>query len=98
MKQVLKYPGAKNRLADWICSYIPEHNVYLEPFFGSGAVFFNKQPCRVETVNDINDDVYNYFKVLRDCPDELIRLIELTAYGRAEYEAAWGSVEGLPGR
>lgn len=93
MKQVLKYPGAKTRLAPWICSYIPVHNVYLEPFFGSGAVFFNKQPCRVETINDINDDVYNYFKVLRDCPDELIRLIELTDYGRAEYESAWGRVD-----
>ena len=43
MKQVLKYPGAKTRLAPWICSYIPAHKVYLEPFFGSGAVFFNKQ-------------------------------------------------------
>ena len=93
MKQVLKYPGAKTRLAPWICSFIPDHKVYLEPFFGSGAVFFNKQPCRIETINDLNDDVYNYFKVLRDCPDELIRLIELTAYGRTEYEASWGSVD-----
>lgn len=85
MKQVLKYPGAKTRLVPWICSYIPDHKVYLEPFFGSGAVFFNKVPCRVETINDLNEEVYNYFKVLRDWPDELIRLIELTTYGRAEY-------------
>ena len=90
MKQALKYPGAKTRLAPWICSFIPEHKVYLEPFFGSGAVFFNKNPCRVETINDLNDEVYNYFRVLRDQPDELIRAIEFTAYGRTEYEAIWG--------
>ena len=89
MKQILKYPGAKTRLAPWICSFIPEHKVYLEPFFGSGAVFFNKQPCRVETINDLNDEVYNYFRVLRDQPDELIRAIEFTAYSRTEYEATW---------
>lgn len=93
MKQVLKYPGAKTRLAPWICSFIPDHKVYLEPFFGSGAVFFNKQPCRVETINDLDDEVYNYFRVLRDQSDELIRLIELTAYGRTEYKASWGSVD-----
>lgn len=45
MKTILKYPGAKNRLAPWIVSNMPSHEVYLEPFFGSGAVFFNKQPC-----------------------------------------------------
>ncbi|MDE5897895.1 MAG: DNA adenine methylase [Treponemataceae bacterium] len=39
MKAVLKYPGAKNRLAPWIASHIPPHDVYLEPYFGSGAVF-----------------------------------------------------------
>lgn len=43
VKSVLKYPGAKNRLAPWICEYIPKHDVYLEPFAGSLAVLFNKQ-------------------------------------------------------
>lgn len=32
MKSILKYPGAKNRLAPWICEYIPKHDVYVEPF------------------------------------------------------------------
>lgn len=43
MKAILKYPGAKWKVADWILGYIPEHKVYCEPFFGSGAVFFKKQ-------------------------------------------------------
>lgn len=46
MKSVLKYPGAKNRLATWIIQHIPEHKVYIEPYFGSGAVFFNKKPAQ----------------------------------------------------
>lgn len=90
MKAVLKYPGAKNRIAAWICSFIPEHDVYLEPYFGSGAVFFNKQRAkRIETINDINDDVYNFFKVLRDNSDELIKLLSLTPYSRIEYNKAY---------
>lgn len=85
MKNVLKYPGSKTRIAKWICAYIPPHEVYLEPFFGGGGVFFNKIPARIETINDISAEVYNYFKVLRDNPSELIKLLELTPYSRDEY-------------
>lgn len=56
MKSILKYPGAKNRLAPWICEYIPKHDVYVEPFAGSLAVFFNKQRSHIETVNDIDEE------------------------------------------
>ena len=76
MKTILKYPGAKNRLAPWICEHIPNHKVYLEPFFGSGAVFFNKTPVHIETINDLNSDVYNFFKVLRDNGNILARTIK----------------------
>ncbi len=89
MRTVLKYPGAKNRIADWICSFIPEHKVYLEPYAGSLAVLFHKQPSHIETVNDLNGEVVNYFKVLRDNGEELKRLIELTPYSRGEYERAY---------
>ena len=89
MKNVLKYPGSKTRIASWIVSYIPEHEVYLEPFFGGGAVFFNKKPSRIETINDLSLEVFNYFKILRDKPDELIKLLELTPYSRQEYEEAF---------
>ena len=46
MKTVLKYPGAKNRIAGWICGYIPKHDVYVEPYAGSLAVLFNKEPLK----------------------------------------------------
>lgn len=89
MKSVLKYPGAKNRLAPWICEYIPDHNVYLEPYAGSLAVFFNKKRSHIETVNDLHGEVVNFFKVLRDNPEELERVIALTPYSRSEYDKAY---------
>lgn len=71
MKSVLKYPGAKNRLATWIISYIPEHDVYLEPFAGSLAVLFNKERSHIETVNDLDEEIVNFFMVLRDQKEKL---------------------------
>lgn len=92
MRAVLKYPGAKNRIAKWIVSFVPEHKVYCEPFMGSAAVFFNKKPCHKEILNDLDDDVYNFFKMLRSRGDELIRSIAMTPYGRTEYEEAYKTI------
>lgn len=83
---VLKYPGSKWRMADWVVSHMPAHGTYLEPFFGSGAVFFTKKPAKVETINDVDMHVVNFFKVLREHPDELARVVELTPWSRLEYE------------
>ena len=89
LKSVLKYPGAKNRLAPWICEYIPEHEVYLEPFAGSLAILFNKQRSHIETVNDLDGEIVNFFRVLRDRAEEFERMIELTPFSREEYKAAY---------
>lgn len=59
MKAIFRYPGSKWSIVDWIISYFPagyEKMVYLEPFLGSGAVFFNKLPSAVETINDLDGD------------------------------------------
>lgn len=85
MGPVLKYPGAKWSLAKWIVSHMPPHRVYLEPFFGSGAVFFTKRPSHIETINDIDGQVVNLFQLIRERPDELAWLIEMTPWARAEY-------------
>lgn len=89
MKAVLKYPGAKNRLASWICEYIPKHEVYLEPFAGSLAVLFNKERSHIETVNDLDEEVVNFFRVLRDQKKELEQAIYLTPFSRKEYINAY---------
>lgn len=89
MNPILKYPGAKYRLAPWIVSMIPYHEVYLEPYFGSGAVFFRKTPSRIETINDLDEEVVNFFKVIRDSGEEFTKRLRLTPYARMEYEQAY---------
>lgn len=88
-RPVLKYPGSKWRMADWIISLMPPHKSYLEPFFGSGAVFFNKRPSRIETINDLDGEIVNLFRCVREWPEELACAVALTPYSREEYERAW---------
>jgi len=93
MKAVLRYPGAKNRLASWICGYIPEHKVYLEPYAGSLAVLFNKSRSHIETVNDLDEEIVNFFEVLRNYPDLLKRVVTMTPYSRSEYKRSYESAD-----
>ncbi len=65
------YPGAKWSMAEWIVGHLPQHKIYLEPFAGSGAVFFNKTPSDIETLNDVSGDIVNLFKVMREKQHEL---------------------------
>lgn len=88
MHAILNYPGAKWGLAEEIVSLMPRHRSYLEPFFGSGAVLFNKPPSAIETVNDIDGDIVNFFRVLRERTDELIRAVSLTPYAREVFADA----------
>ena len=89
MNALLNYPGSKWGFADRIISMMPKHHSYLEPFFGSGAVFFTKPPAAIETINDLDGDVVNFFRVLKICPDELAREVAVTPYAREVYDKAW---------
>ena len=82
MKAVLKYPGSKWSLAKWIISHFPEHHSYLEPFFGSGAVLFNKPRSNIETVNDLDGNVVNLFEWIKKDPERLAHEIYYTTYSR----------------
>ena len=89
MKAVLKYPGSKWGIAEWIISQFPKHHSYLEPFFGSGAVLFNKPRSNIETVNDLDGNVVNLFKCIQQNPEKLARKIYFTPYARDIYEKAF---------
>ena len=80
----LRWPGSKWTLAQQIINILPDHRIYIEPFLGSGAVFFNKTPSFTEILNDLDGDIFNMFKCLRDQPEELAHMIELTPYSREE--------------
>ena len=88
MHSVIRYPGSKARLADWIIGHFPEHRSYLEPFLGSGAVLFRKPRSPIETVNDLDGEVINLFECIRRDPDRLAWEIYNTPYARETYEAA----------
>ena len=88
MNPTLKYPGSKWRTADWIISHMPPHKSYLEPFFGSGAVLFNKIPAQYETINDIDGRVVQFFRTCREQPDALAEALALTPWAREEFDAA----------
>ncbi|WP_135552062.1 DNA adenine methylase [Paenibacillus cymbidii] len=83
--RILHYPGSKWSIAEWIISHMPDHQTYVEPFFGSGAVLFSKPRSKIETINDASNDVTNLFEVIRSRPEELARQVYWTPYSRAEY-------------
>ncbi|MCI1999576.1 MAG: DNA adenine methylase [Clostridia bacterium] len=92
MKAVIKYPGSKWSIAQWIIDFFPEHHSYLEPFFGSGAVLFNKPRSDIETINDLDGNVINLFECIRNDPEKLARYIYYTPYARAVYEDSYKTV------
>jgi len=92
MKAIMKYPGSKWSIAKWIISFFPEHHSYLEPFFGSGAVLFNKARSNIETVNDLDGNVVNLFEWIKNDPERLSRAIYYTPYARQIYDEAFKTV------
>lgn len=93
---VLRYPGSKWSLAGPIVAQFKPHFHYVEPFFGSGAVFFTKDPSPHEVLNDLNGAVVNLFRVLRDQTDDLLWALETTPWSRDEYDASDEDVPGNP--
>jgi DNA adenine methylase len=85
MTALLRYPGAKWAMAEQIIQYFPKHKGYLEPYFGSGGVLFTKQKCNLETVNDIDNEVINFFQVLKSNYIELKAELQNTPYARNIY-------------
>ena len=80
--------GGKYSHLDWLLPCLPSAHHYCEPFAGSAAVLLNREPSPVETYNDIDGEVVNFFKVLRDNKDELIEKIGLTPFSREEFALA----------
>lgn len=92
MNAIVKYPGSKWSIANWIIGFFPEHHSYLEPFFGSGAVLFNKPKSNIETVNDLDGNVVNLFEWIKKDPERLAHEIYYTPYARQVYDEAFTAV------
>lgn len=87
-RPVLRYPGGKFRIAKWIISYFPQHKFYVEPYCGAASVLMHKPRTQGEIINDLDGDVVNVFRVLRDPlqATELERLVRLTPFAYEEYK------------
>ena len=87
--------GGKYSHLDWLLPLLPDCHHYCEPFAGSGAVLLNRKPSPVETYNDLDGEVVNFFRVLRDEGKELVRQIGLTPFSREEFFHACEPSAGL---
>ena len=89
------YGGKFNHL-EWLLPLLPAAHHYCEPFSGSAAVLLNRAPSPVETYNDVDGEVVNFFRILRDQPAELERMISLTPFSREEFHRAiTGAMRGM---
>lgn len=89
MRTVLKYPGSKWNIANQLVNLIPEHHSYVEPFFGSGAVLFNKSASSIETINDLDSEVTNLFLCIQEDSERLARMVMTTPFSREMYDSAF---------
>jgi DNA adenine methylase len=82
----IKWVGGKSRLRKQIVRLIPPHTCYVEPFAGAAWVLFAKPPSKVEVLNDIDQELINFFRVVKTKPEELIASFEWELVSRAEFE------------
>ncbi|MCG9124979.1 DNA adenine methylase [Laribacter hongkongensis] len=70
---VIPWLGGKRRLAKHIMPKFRPHTCYVEPFCGAAALFFMKEPVKVEVINDINGELVNLYRVIKHHPEEFAR-------------------------
>ncbi len=80
--------GGKYSHRSWLLPLLPQCHHYCEPYAGSAAVLLNRDPSPIETYNDLDGEVCNFFRVLRDQKDQLVEGIGLTPFSREEFSIA----------
>ncbi|MGJ8516879.1 DNA adenine methylase [Carnimonas bestiolae] len=88
-RPAVRYHGGKWRLAPWIIDNLPPHRVYVEPFGGGASVMLRKPRSYAEVYNDLDGEIVNLFRVIRDHGSELIDALRLTPFARDEFERCW---------
>lgn len=82
----LPYYGGKSRekgMAQWIASMLPEERMYVEPFAGMAGVLLARKPAKVETLNDLDENIYVWWKICRERNDELVEKLMWTPFSSA---------------
>lgn len=96
-RPALRYRGGKWMLGPWIVGHIPPHECFVETHCGGASVLLRKPPSDFEVINDMDDEIVNFWQVLRDRTDEFLQAVELTPWAREEqllaYEIATDPLE-----
>jgi DNA adenine methylase len=93
MNSPITYWGGKKIMARHIVPLIPAHTTYVEPFFGGGAIYFQKNPSEVEVINDTNRFVVNFFQQIKANFDRLQAEVQITPHSRSLYKDALAMYE-----
>ena len=88
LKTPISYYGGKQMMVKHILPLIPEHKIYIEPFFGGGAVFWAKTPSKTEIINDVNMNIVNFYEVLKHDYFGLRKHVEATLHSRETHKRA----------
>src|SRR6266498_2702565 len=80
-----KWAGGKSRLRNAIIELLPPHTCYVEVFGGAAWVLFGKPPSDVEVLNDIDQELINFFRVVRTKPEDFLASFDLELVSRAEF-------------
>lgn len=88
-RPILRYHGGTWILAPWIISHFPAHRVYVEPFGGAASVLLRKERSYGEVYNDLDGEIVNLFRIVREQPRKLMRSLAWTPFSRDEYRAAF---------
>lgn len=86
MKPPISRMGGKSKLRKTIIEMIPEHDCYVEVFFGAGWVYFGKESSKVEVINDIESELVNLFRMLKFHPEEIERQLDYEVVSRDSFE------------
>ncbi|MGL2989793.1 DNA adenine methylase [Acinetobacter nosocomialis] len=88
---LIRYHGGKFRLAPWVLSHFPSHTCYTEAFGGAAGVLLQKPRAYAEVYNDLDGEIVNLFRVLRneEHRNKLIEQLVFTPYSRDDFQEAW---------
>ncbi len=81
-----KWVGGKSRLRKYVIEQLPAHTCYVEPFAGAAWVLFGKPSSDVEVLNDIDQELVNFFRAIKEQPEDLIASFEWELVSRAEFD------------
>lgn len=79
-------------LAKWIIATFPEHRVYVEPYGGAASVLMQKPRSYGEIYNDLDGEVVNLFRVVRQRGSELVQALKATPFARDEFNESYEPV------